>query len=57
MGWTNIVVEGFCFGEFICGKECPDACCLDKGGCPFFGYASSTERDAAFFTTSATLLL
>ena len=51
MGWSNIVIEGFCFGDFPCGKVCPDPDCLgdSKGSCPHFAFSRSSERSAAFF--------
>ena len=54
MGWSNIVIEGLCFGEktegkYPCGQRWPTAFCLSNNHCPHFAYSDSTERDAAIF--------
>ena len=54
MIWSNVVVEGYCFADskddkYPCGHTAPSSFCLENGHCPHFGYAESTERDAAFF--------
>lgn len=54
MGWSNIVIEAYCFGEkkdnkYPCGQRYPTVFCLQSGHCPHFAYAKSSEREAAWF--------
>ena len=58
MSWNNVCVEGFCSGEedenekYPCGQKYPISFCLgnfDSGICPLFGFAESSEREAAKF--------
>lgn len=55
MSWTNICVEGFCFGgkdengNYPCGRSCPSHLCLENGHCPHFAYAKTTERQVAHY--------
>ena len=54
MPWSNVVVEGFCFAEYVagkypCDKPCPSTFCLRNHICPYFAWGESTERDAASF--------
>jgi hypothetical protein len=54
MGWSHICIEGFCFGEkddgtYPCGRWYPNVNCLNRGTCPYLGYAEATGREVAFF--------
>jgi hypothetical protein len=52
--WTNVCVEGYCFGgekdgKYPCGRDCPSDLCLVNGCCPHFSYSYTSERDVAQF--------
>jgi len=55
MSWSNVCVEGFCFGDkddsgnYPCGRSCPSCLCLENGHCPHFAYSETTERMVAVF--------
>lgn len=57
MSWTNVCVEGFCFGEekdgkYPCGRHVPSPFCLGNGrtgACPHFSWSDTTERMVAHF--------
>ncbi len=58
MHWTNVCVEGFCFGEedeagnAPCGKNSTSPYCLgdtDIGLCPHFAWSDTTEREVAYY--------
>ncbi len=48
--WNHIVIEGLCFADDPnpCGREISNFC-LKHGHCPYLGYTSSNEREAAYF--------
>jgi len=50
--WNYIVLEGYCLGTSIdkrppCGRRI-STFCLTNGHCPYFAFANSNEREAAF---------
>jgi hypothetical protein len=49
--WTNVCIEGYCFGEkdgkCPCGKSAPTDLCLKNGMCPHFAYSYTSERNVA----------
>jgi len=56
--WSNVCVEGHCFGEQDkngnnpCGRSVPSSFCLGNGRtkvCPHFAWSDATERDVARF--------
>ena len=53
--WSNVCVEGHCFGEddedgnSPCGRHVPSPFCLINGICPHFAYSDTTERYVAHF--------
>jgi len=55
MSWSNVCVEGFCFGDkddrgnYPCGRNCPSHLCLENEHCPHFAYGETTERRVAQF--------
>jgi len=55
MTWSNVCVEGFCFGEtdeqgnYPCGRYSPSCLCLENKICPHFAYSETMERMIAEF--------
>jgi len=56
--WSNVCVEGYCFGKEDdsgnnpCGKNIPSPFCLGDGIveiCPHFAWSDTTERRVAYF--------
>ena len=56
--WSNVCVEGFCFGggesdgNYPCGKNVPSPFCLGTGRsgiCPHFAWSGVKEREVAPF--------
>lgn len=56
MSWSNICVEGFCFGDkdnkgtYPCGQRWPTPFCLMNGQCPHLDWGETTERNVAHYT-------
>ncbi len=55
MSWSNICIEGFCFGKldkrgnYPCGLKVPTHLCLVNGQCPHFAWGETSEREVALF--------
>ena len=54
MSWTNVCIEGYCFGDetdglYPCGKNVPSPLCLLNKCCPHFYWSGTTERAVSRF--------
>jgi len=55
--WGHVVIEGYCFAGFPCGKTSPDSECIRPDrNCPGFAYCESNEREAAYFVPLSLIL-